>query len=71
MAAAAASLLRGLPLLRFRLLRHSLPLSVESLAHSRRPWCSAADFTRQDEDLSSASKTTPELGVKNSPKSQR
>ncbi|KAF5740648.1 hypothetical protein HS088_TW11G00725 [Tripterygium wilfordii] len=62
---AAAPLLRGFPLLRFRLPRHRLPLPVGSLAHPQRPWCSAAEFTRQDEDLSSPSKTTTELGVKN------
>uniref|UniRef100_A0A5B7BJS3 Uncharacterized protein n=1 Tax=Davidia involucrata TaxID=16924 RepID=A0A5B7BJS3_DAVIN len=60
---AAPLLLRGVPLLRFRLQHHRLALGI--LTH--RPWCTAAESARPDDDVSNAGQTTAVFRAKDPP----
>lgn len=53
---AAPLLFRAIPLLSLRLHHHRLAASI--FAPTRRPWCSAAEPSRSEENLSSADNTT-------------
>ncbi|XP_057469111.1 protein DCL homolog, chloroplastic-like [Actinidia eriantha] len=62
---AAPLLLRGFPLLRLRLHRIAAGLLT------RRPWCTDAESTRRDEDVSFADQSAAVYGVKDPPQYPR
>ncbi|XP_037493896.1 uncharacterized protein LOC105630912 isoform X2 [Jatropha curcas] len=59
---AAPLLLRGIPLLRLRHNHHRL--AVRILSPLRQSWCSAADSTRLDEEVTTAEKSTAVLSAR-------
>jgi hypothetical protein len=63
---AAPLFLRAIPLLSLRLHHHHHRLAASILAPARRPWCSAAEPSRGDENLSSADNITAAWGARDS-----
>uniref|UniRef100_A0A2N9H6H3 Uncharacterized protein n=1 Tax=Fagus sylvatica TaxID=28930 RepID=A0A2N9H6H3_FAGSY len=63
---AAPLFLRAIPLLSLRLHHHHHRLADSILAPARRPWCSAAEPSRGDENLSSADNITAAWSARDS-----
>ena len=63
-------LLKGIPLLRFRLQRNNR-LATGILSAHRRPWCAATESAENEEEVSSAEKSSAVLSVRDPPKYHR